>query len=156
MLKQGGFLIIAPMKNEDTITECEVLASNPIHDKRQAQLMYWAGYTVTEISRQLNIPVSTIASWKSREKWDEISLVGRVEATLESRLNLLIMKESKNNNDYKEMDALRRLLESTARIKKYSNGGGNEADLNPNIKNHNKGDRKSLNKTLFLKSKRNY
>nr|AJE08870.2 terminase [Mannheimia haemolytica USDA-ARS-USMARC-184] len=142
MLKQGGFLIIAPMKNEDTITECEVLASNPIHDKRQAQLMYWAGYTVTEISRQLNIPVSTIASWKSREKWDEISPVGRVEATLESRLNLLIMKESKNNNDYKEMDALRRLLESTARIKKYSNGGGNEADLNPNIKNHNKGDRK--------------
>ncbi len=39
-------------------------------------------------------------------------------------------EKSKNNNDYKEMDALRRLLESTARIKKYSNGGGNEADLN--------------------------
>ena len=56
------------MKTEE-LTPHEVLASNPIHDKRQAQLMYWAGYIVTEISRQLNIPVSTIASWKKREKW---------------------------------------------------------------------------------------
>ncbi|HDL4649726.1 TPA: helix-turn-helix domain-containing protein, partial [Mannheimia haemolytica] len=70
------------MENENTITEYEVLAANPLHDKREAQSKYWAGYTVTEISRQLNIPVSTIASWKKREKWDEISPVGRVEATL--------------------------------------------------------------------------
>ncbi len=34
MLKQGGFLIIAPMENENTITEYEVLAANPLHDKR--------------------------------------------------------------------------------------------------------------------------
>ncbi|MGX2974954.1 terminase ATPase subunit family protein [Ursidibacter arcticus] len=125
-----------PLNSED------ILLKNPVSDRRQAQLMYWAGYIVTEIARQLNIPVSTIASWKSREKWDDISPVGRVEATLEARLNLLILKDQKSGSDYKEIDLLGRQLERVARVKKYSNGGGNEADLNPNIQNRNKGERK--------------
>ena len=32
--------------------------------KRQAQVMYFSGYKIAEISRQLDIPASTIASWK--------------------------------------------------------------------------------------------
>lgn len=127
---------------ENALTPHEVVTSNPLNDRRQAQLMYWAGYIVSEISRQLNVPVSTIASWKSREKWDEISPVGRVEASLETRLNLLIMKEVKSGSDYKEIDLLGRQLERVARVKKYSNGGGNEADLNPKIKSRNPSDRK--------------
>ncbi|WGE76357.1 terminase large subunit domain-containing protein [Actinobacillus equuli] len=115
---------------------------NVADKRRKAQMMYWAGYIVTEISRQIDVPVSTIASRKNRGKWDDVSPVGRVEATVEARLNLLILKENKSNNDYKEIDALRRLMESTARVKKYSNGGGNEADLNPKLKNRNKGERK--------------
>ena len=63
--------------------------------KRQAQVMYFSGYKIAEISRQLNIPASTIASWKEREKWDDLAPVGRVELTLESRLNLLILKTIK-------------------------------------------------------------
>lgn len=60
------------------ITANEILLKNAVSDRRQAQLMYWAGYIVTEISRQLDIPVSTIASWKTRDKWDVAPFAGRV------------------------------------------------------------------------------
>lgn len=117
-----------------------------INDKRQARLMYWAGYRIAEIAKQLDLPSTTVASWKDREKWDDTTPVGRVEATLEARLNLLILKEVKDGKDFKEIDLLMRQLERTARVKKYSNGGGNEADLNPKIKNRNKGERKPAEK----------
>lgn len=129
-------------QTDDQLTPDDVLGVNVVDTRRKAQLMYWAGYIITEISRQLDVPVSTIASWKKRDKWDEVSPVGRVEASLEARLNLLIMKEQKSGSDFKEIDLLGRQLERVARVKKYSNGGGNEADLNPKIANRNKGERK--------------
>ena len=110
--------------------------------KRKAQQMYFSGYKIAEISRQLNIPASTIASWKDREKWDDIAPVGRMELALETRLNLLIAKEEKSGSDYKEIDLLGRQMERMARVKKYSFGDGNEVDLNPKLANRNKGDRK--------------
>ena len=110
--------------------------------KRKAQQMYFSGYKIAEISRQLDIPASTIASWKDREKWDDIAPVGRVELALETRLNLLIAKEEKSGSDYKEIDLLGRQMERMARVKKYSFGDGNEVDLNPKLANRNKGDRK--------------
>ena len=110
--------------------------------KRQAQVMYFSGYKIAEISRQLNIPASTIASWKEREKWDDFAPVGRVELTLESRLNLLILKDNKSGSDYKEIDLLSRQMERMARVKKYSFGDGNETDLNPKLKNRNTGERR--------------
>ncbi|HHF4150999.1 TPA: terminase family protein [Haemophilus influenzae] len=110
--------------------------------KRKAQQMYFSGYKISEISRQLNIPASTIVSWKYREKWDDIAPVGRVELALEKRLNLLIAKEEKSGSDYKEIDLLGRQMERMARVKKYSFGDGNEVDLNPKLANRNKGERK--------------
>lgn len=110
--------------------------------KRHAQVMYFSGYKIAEISRQLNIPASTIASWKDREKWDDFAPVGRVELTLESRLNLLILKDNKSGSDYKEIDLLSRQMERMARVKKYSFGDGNETDLNPKLKNRNTGERR--------------
>lgn len=127
---------------DDQLTPDDVLGVNVVDTRRKAQLMYWAGYIITEISRQLDVPVSTIASWKKRDKWDEVSPVGRIEASIEARLVLLNMKEVKSGSDFKEIDLLMRQLERIARIKKYSNGGGNEADLNPKIANRNKGERK--------------
>jgi len=47
----------------------------------------------------------------------------------------------KGNADYKEIDALGRMIERLARVNRYSQSG-NEADLNPNVANRNKGDRK--------------
>lgn len=128
-------------ENEES-TPDDVLGVNVVDTRRKAQLMYWAGYTVTEISRQLNVLPSNISYWKKTDKWDEISPVGRVEASIEARLNLLIMKPEKSGSDFKEIDLLGRQLERVARVKKYSNGGGNEMDLNPKLANRNKGERK--------------
>ena len=120
----------------------QLLPNNSADVKRQAQVMYFSGYKIAEISRQLSIPTSTISSWKEREKWDDFAPVGRVELTLESRLNLLILKENKSGADYKEIDLLGRQMERMARVKKYSFGEGNEVDLNPKLANRNKGERK--------------
>ena len=120
----------------------QLLPDNTADVKRQAQVMYFSGYKIAEISRQLNIPTSTISSWKERERWDDFAPVGRVELTLESRLNLLILKENKSGADYKEIDLLGRQMERMARVKKYSFGDGNEMDLNPKLKNRNAGERR--------------
>ena len=111
--------------------------------KRKAQQMYFSGYKIAEIARQLDIAASTISSWKDREKWDDVAPVGRVELALETRLNLLIAKEEKSGADYKEIDLLGRQMERMARVKKYSFGDGNEVDLNPKLANRNKGERKN-------------
>ncbi|HDR1111070.1 TPA: terminase family protein [Pasteurella multocida] len=124
----------------------EIIVKPEIDLKRKAQVMYFGGYKITEISRQLDIPVSTISSWKERDKWDDIAPVGRVELALESRMILLIAKEQKSGADFKEIDLLGRQMEKVARVKKYSFGDGNETDLNPKIKNRNSGPRKTGDK----------
>ena len=120
----------------------QLFPDNTADVKRKAQVMYFSGYKIAEIARQLNIPTSTISSWKERERWDDFAPVGRVELTLESRLNLLILKENKSGADYKEIDSLGRQMERMARVKKYSFGDGNETDLNPKLKNRNTGQRR--------------
>ncbi len=102
-----------------------------LDSKRESRLLYFSGWRITDIADKLGVPISTISSWKDREKWDDIAPVGRVENTLEARLNLLILKEDKTGQDFKEIDLLGRQMEKMARIKKYANGGGNEVDLNP-------------------------
>lgn len=124
----------------------QIIVKPEIDLKRKAQVMYFGGYKIAEISRQLDIPVSTISSWKERDKWDDIAPVGRVELALESRLILLIAKEQKSGADFKEIDLLGRQMEKVARVKKYSFGEGNETDLNPKIKNRNSGPRKTGDK----------
>lgn len=124
----------------------EIIVKPEIDLKRKAQVMYFGGYKISEISRQLDIPVSTISSWKERDKWDDIAPVGRVELALESRMILLIAKEQKSGADFKEIDLLGRQMEKVARVKKYSFGEGNETDLNPKIKNRNSGPRKTGDK----------
>ncbi|MFW9292909.1 terminase large subunit domain-containing protein, partial [Glaesserella parasuis] len=106
---------------------------------------YWAGYSLTEIAKMLNIPVSTIASWKKREKWDEAPLFERVSGNIENRYMLLLQKDVKTGYDFKELDFLMRQMKDAARIQKYNNGG-NEADLNPKIQNRNRGERKPAEK----------
>lgn len=89
----------------------------------------------------LDIPESTISTWKKSEQWDKVKPLDRVEANLEARLITLINKDQKEGKDFKEIDLLMRQQERMARVHKY-NGSGNEVDLNPNIANRNKGPRK--------------
>ncbi|MCK3658573.1 terminase [Pasteurellaceae bacterium Pebbles2] len=133
------------LRTEKTLENLTALLPT-LDNKRQARLWYFAGYRISDIAEMLGLSVSTVSSWKDREKWDDVSPVGRVENTLEARLNLLILKEAKTGADYKEIDLLGRQLERAARVKKYSLGGGNETDLNPKLAQRNSGERKSGDK----------
>lgn len=89
------------------------------------------------ISEHLGEKATTIHSWKRRDRWDEYSPVERAESSTEARYIQLLWKEPKEGADYKEIDLLGRQMERLARVKKYSTGGGNEADLNPAVENRN-------------------
>lgn len=112
-----------------------------LNTQRDAKLKYFAGYSVSEIARMLNVPVSTVASWKKREKWDEADVFERVSGSLEMRYCQLIQKDVKTGSDLKELDFLMRQMKDAARIQKYQ-GDKKEGTLNPNLADRHKGDRK--------------
>lgn len=116
--------------------------------RRQAALLYWQGFSVRQIADMLSQKRPTVQSWKQREKWDDIAPISRVETSIEARLIQLVMKNKKEGSDYKEIDLLGRQIERLARVSRYMNGG-NEADLNPNIRSRNKGERKQPKKNFF-------
>lgn len=100
----------------------------------RARALYWRHWTMQQISDELNIPYSTVASWKTRHKWDDAPAIARAaEGTLERYL-ALVEKEKKTGSDFKEIDLLGRQFERMERINRYRNGG-NEADLNPDRAN---------------------
>ncbi|PKO48998.1 MAG: oxidoreductase [Betaproteobacteria bacterium HGW-Betaproteobacteria-4] len=111
--------------------------SPDLDPRRRARDLYWQGWRVIRISEHLGEKATTIHSWKRRDKWDEYSPVERAESSTEARYIQLLWKEPKEGADYKEIDLLGRQMERLARVKKYSTGGGNEADLNPAVENRN-------------------
>ena len=68
--------------------------------------------------------------------------------SLEARLTQLIIKPQKTGGDFKEIDLLGRQIERLARVNRYSQTG-NEADLNPNVANRNKGGRRKPKRIFF-------
>lgn len=110
--------------------------------RRQAKFLYWTGWRVTDIADYLGEKERTVHSWKSRDEWDRADNVERIGGALEARLVQLILKDGKTSGDFKEIDLLHRQLERQARIQRYQ-GGGNEADLNPNIEKRNEGPKKA-------------
>ncbi|AYY80682.1 terminase ATPase subunit family protein [Proteus vulgaris] len=117
-------------------------------NRKKAMHLYFSGYRIARIAESLGENASTIHSWKRRDNWDEINPTERAELTVEARYCNLILKESKEGKDFKEIDLLGRQLERMARIRKYQNGG-NETDLNPKIANRNKGERRQPEKNFF-------
>ena len=114
----------------------------------RARALYWQGWRIVRIAEELDIPHNTVRAWKRRDGWDEATPLGRVEGTTEARYIQLVTKENKEGKDYKEIDLLSRQMERFARITRY-NHGGNEADLNPNVANRNKGPKKKPAKNEF-------
>lgn len=104
--------------------------------------LYFQGYKVRAIAELLATPEGTVGTWKSRDGWDDIKPIDRVDFAIEARMCQLIAKEVKSGGDFKEIDLLGRQLERIARVNKYSKGG-NEADLNPKVANRNKGPKKA-------------
>lgn len=109
--------------------------------RRRARSLYWQGWSVPQIAQELSLKQPTIHSWKRREAWDQASSIARVDSTIETRLQILLMKDTKTGSDFKEIDLLGRQLERTARMKKYLGEGGSEVDLNPKVANRNNGPR---------------
>ncbi|HCT5762511.1 TPA: terminase ATPase subunit family protein [Klebsiella variicola] len=128
-----------------TITTDTTLLNDP---RRQAALLYWQGFSVPQIAEMLQTKRPTVQSWKQRDQWEEIAPLNRVESTLEARLIQLYAKPNLTPHDFKVADFLARQMERFARINRYGQTG-NEVDLNPNVANRNKGDRKKPTKNFF-------
>lgn len=103
---------------------------------RAARSLYWQGWGVTDIARAINKPRTTVQSWKERDGWDEAPVIVRVESSIEARMVQLVAKEGKTGGDFKEIDLLGRQLERMARVQKYSEPGGSEADLRPALREY--------------------
>lgn len=116
--------------------------------RRQAALLYWQGFSVPQIAEMLQTKRPTVQSWKQRDQWEETAPLNRVESTLEARLIQLYAKPNLTPHDFKVADFLARQMERFARINRYAQTG-NEVDLNPNVANRNKGDRKKPTKNFF-------
>ncbi len=125
--------IFIPPETATAIRPPEV---SPTPPRRRARSLYWQGWGISQIAEEIDLPISTISSWKARDKWDEATSVQKVEDHTECRLAQLIAKEKKTGHDFKEIDLLWRGLEKAARIRKYERGG-NEVDLNPKVANRN-------------------
>ncbi len=110
-------------------------------DRLTARNLFWRGYSPAEIARTLDLKYGTVDAWKRRDEWEKTPVAVRVEAHVEARLMRLIAKVDKSDRDFNEIDHLSRLLERTARIRKFSEGG-REGDLNPAIENRAKGRKK--------------
>ena len=128
-----------------TTTTDTSLLSDP---RRQAALLFWQGYSVPQIAEQLQVKRPTVQSWKQRDKWEETAPLNRVEFTLEARLIQLYAKPDLTAHDFKVADFLARQMERLARVNRYGQTG-NEADLNPNVANRNKGEKKKPKKNFF-------
>jgi uncharacterized protein YjcR len=127
--------------------------------RREARSLYWRGWGVTQLVEELNrlgeglpgwkpLKRATVESWKQREKWEEAPSIRRAEEQTVARYNMLVAKESKTGSDYKEIDLLGRQMERFERCRRYRNSG-NEADLNPNVANRNRGEKKKPRRNLI-------
>ncbi len=109
-----------------------------IAERKHAKHLYFKGYSVNQISEQLSLKKATVSSWKAREAWEDEPVVKRVESAMEWRFCQLIEKEIKDDDDYKELEQLTKLLERTTKIMKYAQSG-NGKELNPNLSKRREG-----------------
>lgn len=113
-----------------------------------ARSLYWQGWRVARIAEHLGVKPATVHSWKKRDAWDDADPADRIAATLEARLQQLIMKDGKEGRDYKEVDLLMRQVERMARVGKYR-ATGKESDLNPAIASRNAGPKRQPEKNAI-------
>ena len=121
----------------------------PFDPEKLARVMFWQGYTVTQISEITGSARSTVQSWKDRGKWDEATPLDQVEQVTSARYIQLVMKNEKTGSDYKEIDLLGRQMTQFAKIRRYEAPGGHEGDLNDKVENRNAKPKKKARKNLI-------
>lgn len=104
--------------------------------RRIARALYWQGWRISSIARHIGEKRPTVEAWKQRDKWAEATPIERIESSLETRLAVPIAKDTKDGQDFKELDLLGRQFEHTARVRKYGETG-KESDLNLAIEARN-------------------
>ncbi|GAA0672748.1 uncharacterized protein YjcR [Sphingomonas insulae] len=114
----------------------------PEERRRPARSLYWRGWSLGQIAGELDLKYDTVKSWARRDRWDDAPSIRKLEDCLETRLMVLICKESKTGADYTELDALRRQVESLAKVRRYEAPGGHSGDLNDKVANRNAGEKK--------------
>lgn len=113
-----------------------------------ARALYWQGFRLRRIGEILDVPETTVSTWKKAGKWDESRPIDRVHAVMETRMIQLINKPEKEGKDFKEIDLLGRQMERMARITRYEQTGS-EADLNPKVANRNKGPKRKPERNVI-------
>jgi uncharacterized protein YjcR len=117
--------------------------SLPVEERvRAARSLYWRGWSIAQIVTELDVKYDTVKSWARRHRWDDAPSIRKLEDCLETRLMGLICKEKKTGADYTELDALRRQVESLAKVRRYEAPGGHSGDLNEKVGNRNAGERR--------------
>ncbi|PTR05536.1 MULTISPECIES: terminase large subunit domain-containing protein [unclassified Novosphingobium] len=116
----------APTSGADVVPIAERVAQ-----RIEARSLYWRGWSIAQIAEETGLAVSTLSSWKQRQRWDAASPRARAEECLWVRYQTLLAKEQKTGSDFKEIDLLGRQFVTFARIGKFAGDDGNEADLNP-------------------------
>jgi uncharacterized protein YjcR len=130
------------MENTVVTTDGEKTFFETMTPRQQGRLLFAQGLSVSEISKHLKLLRSTVESWKQRDGWEKADIFDDVTLGLRARFLSLIFMERKSNANYKEMDALMRMLERAAKIERYRSGEGTQADLNPKLLNRSAGERK--------------
>jgi uncharacterized protein YjcR len=119
----------------DLPPEGDTVVLHPIVATRhKARSLYWQGWSLTQIAAEMALPFSTVASWKTRGKWDDAAPIDRAEDATVARYIMLVSKEVKSGTDIKEIDLLGRQMERLARCAKFGETG-KESDLNPKRSN---------------------
>lgn len=130
------------MENTVVTTDGEKTFFETMTPRQQGRLLFAQGLSVSEIAKHLKLLRSTVESWKQRDGWEKADIFDDVTLGLRARFLSLIFMERKSNANYKEMDALMRMLERAAKIERYRSGEGTQADLNPKLLNRTSGERK--------------
>lgn len=107
--------------------------------RRAAKFLYWAQWRLCDIAALMDLAEGTIASWKSRDGWDNVSPLERMEGVTEARYVALAMKDRKSGLDFKELDLLGRQAVTFARIRRFEGEGGHAGHLNDKVANRNAG-----------------
>ncbi len=86
--------------------------------RETAEGLFRDGNSVADIARQLDISASTVASWKRRYGWEITDSTGRLRTAFEERLEYLIGKPDKNEDDWREIDRHFGYVERLERLSK--------------------------------------
>lgn len=107
-------------------------SASTIDNRERARRLYWQGWRVSAIAKELGEKVPTVHSWKQRDEWERASAVDRIEDSLEADTCRLITLPERTRADEQRIEANLRYMERVAKIKKYQASGENKV-LNPKL-----------------------